>query len=60
MEFIRDPFGNSYGYSTANQADPANGYNPTFDLWSTAGLTAAPGGTPDTITRSGSRTGSAL
>ena len=33
---IRDPFGNSYGYSTAYQADPANGYNPTFDLWSTA------------------------
>jgi type II secretory pathway pseudopilin PulG len=40
---IRDPFGNSYGYSTANQADPATpkGYNPTFDLWSTAGTTTA-------------------
>ena len=40
---IADPFGNSYGYSTANQADPgtAKGYNPTFDLWSTAGLTTA-------------------
>jgi type II secretory pathway pseudopilin PulG len=50
VEFIRDPFGNSYGYSTANQADPAKGYNPTFDLWSTAGLTTDPGGTPDTIT----------
>jgi len=38
---IRDPFGNSYGYSTANQADPTTpkGYNPTFDLWSTAGDT---------------------
>jgi len=36
---IRDPFGNSYGYSTANQVAPANGYNPTFDLWSTAGGT---------------------
>src|SRR5438132_11233190 len=47
---IADPFGNSYGYSTANQADPTKGYNPTFDLWSTAGLTAPPGGTPDTIT----------
>jgi type II secretory pathway pseudopilin PulG len=47
---IADPFGNSYGYSTANQANPNNGYNPTFDLWSTAGLTATPGGTPDTIT----------
>jgi type II secretory pathway pseudopilin PulG len=33
---IRDPFGNSYGYSTANQVNPAHGYNPTFDLWSTA------------------------
>jgi len=47
---IRDPFGNSYGYSTANQAAPATGYNPTFDLWSTSGLTATPGGNPDTIT----------
>ncbi|HEY2142945.1 MAG TPA: type II secretion system protein [Candidatus Udaeobacter sp.] len=50
---IADPFGNSYGYSTANQADPITpkGYNPTFDLWSTAGLTAnpPPSGT-DTIT----------
>ena len=36
---ISDPFGNSYGYSTANQADPAKGYNPTFDLWSTANST---------------------
>ena len=33
---IRDPFGNSYGYSTAKQANSANGFNPTFDLWSTA------------------------
>ena len=46
---IADPFGNSYGYSTANQANTANGYNPTFDLWSTSGLTANPGN-PDTIT----------
>ena len=48
---IADPFGNSYGYSTANQADPVKGYNPTFDLWSTAGLTSDPpsSGT-DTIT----------
>jgi general secretion pathway protein G len=44
---IRDPFGNSYGYSTAYEADlektppvnPTHGYNPTFDLWSTAGGT---------------------
>jgi general secretion pathway protein G len=51
VAFIRDPFGNSYGYSTANQADPTTpkGYNPTFDLWSTSGLTTNPG-TPDTIT----------
>jgi hypothetical protein len=48
---IADPFGNSYGYSTANQADPVKGYNPTFDLWSTAGLTSDPpsSGT-DTVT----------
>ncbi len=39
---IVDPFGNSYGYSTANQADPAKGYNPTFDLWSTSALTTTP------------------
>ena len=34
---IADPFGYSYGYSTAFQANPTQGYNPTFDLWSTAG-----------------------
>jgi type II secretory pathway pseudopilin PulG len=34
---IADPFGHSYGYSTANQASSSKGYNPTFDLWSTAG-----------------------
>jgi general secretion pathway protein G len=54
VEFIRDPFGNSYGYSTAYQYDSTTGYNPTFDLWSTAGLTANPGGpdpnNPDPIT----------
>jgi len=39
---IRDPFGNSYGYSTAKAASPSGtvGYNPTFDLWSTAGVTS--------------------
>jgi type II secretion system protein G len=48
---IADPFGSSYGYSTANQADPTKGYNPTFDLWSTSGLTSNPPGTgTDTIT----------
>ena len=38
--YPRDLFGNSYGYSTANQVNPNQGYNPTFDLWSTAGLTS--------------------
>jgi len=39
--FIRDPFGNSYGYSTAKASAPAStvGYNPTYDLWSTGGET---------------------
>ena len=46
VQFIRDPFGNSYGYSTANQADPGTGYNPTFDLWSTAGVAPSPTPTP--------------
>ena len=37
---IRDPFGNSYGYSTVKASAPAgtDGYNPTFDLWSTGGV----------------------
>jgi type II secretory pathway pseudopilin PulG len=39
VTYIRDPFGNSYGYSTANQANSSNGYNPTYDFWSTAGGT---------------------
>jgi prepilin-type N-terminal cleavage/methylation domain-containing protein len=45
---ICDPFGNSYGYSTANQADPVTpkGFNPTFDLWSTAGIAPSPTPTP--------------
>ncbi len=38
---IRDPFGNSYAYSTAQQADSAKGFNPTFDLWSTSGTSIA-------------------
>ena len=42
VQYIRDPFHNSYGYSTANQADPTKGYNPTFDLWSTAGVAPSP------------------
>jgi type II secretory pathway pseudopilin PulG len=45
---IVDPFGNTYGYSTAYQHDvdqgitPIHGYNPTFDLWSTAGVAPSP------------------
>jgi prepilin-type N-terminal cleavage/methylation domain-containing protein len=57
VQYIQDPFGNSYGYSTAFQHDidlgvpPTHGYNPTFDLWSTTSLTANPPGTPpDTVT----------
>jgi prepilin-type N-terminal cleavage/methylation domain-containing protein len=33
---ICDPFTNSYGYSTMKASGGANGYNPTFDLWSIA------------------------
>jgi len=56
VQYIKDPFGNSYGYSTIQAAtqDTTKGYNPTFDLWSTAGLTADPinpdPNNPDTIT----------
>jgi type II secretory pathway pseudopilin PulG len=37
--YVRDPFGNSYGYSTVKASNPtaSDGYNPTFDLWSTGG-----------------------
>ncbi len=40
--FVKDPFGNSYGYSIAGQAGGASGYNPTFDLWSTSGTISNP------------------
>ena len=43
---LADPFGNTYGYSTANQYDPNTGFNPTFDLWSTAGAAPSPTPTP--------------
>jgi len=46
VQYIQDPFGNSYGYSTAYQYDPTTGYNPTFDLWSTANYTAPSSPTP--------------
>ena len=50
VTFIRDPFSDksgkpcSYGYSTAKASNPAGtaGYNPTFDLWSTAGTNTTP------------------
>jgi prepilin-type N-terminal cleavage/methylation domain-containing protein len=39
VTYIKDPFGNAYGYSTAKAVNPAGaaGFNPTFDIWSTAG-----------------------
>jgi type II secretory pathway pseudopilin PulG len=70
VSYIKDPFGNSYGYSTlsANYLDwqnyldcvnrggncgapscaqpSAQGYNPTFDLWSTASVAPSPTPTP--------------
>jgi type II secretory pathway pseudopilin PulG len=44
VQYIQDPFGNSYGYSTIQAAtgNTTTGYNPTFDLWSTVGLTTDP------------------
>jgi prepilin-type N-terminal cleavage/methylation domain-containing protein len=43
VSYIRDPFGNIYGYSTIDNPvtnpSPTPGFNPTFDLWTTAGLT---------------------
>src|SRR5438874_9288161 len=43
VQYIQNPFGNSYGYSTIDNPvanpSPSPGYNPTFDLWSTAGGT---------------------
>ena len=41
VRYIVDPFGNSFGYSTANSVDNTKGYNPTFDLWSTGGSTGS-------------------
>jgi len=54
VQYIQDPFGNSYGYSTAAnpQANPTPtgtpGYNPTFDLWNTAGVAPSPTPPPPT------------
>jgi prepilin-type N-terminal cleavage/methylation domain-containing protein len=64
VNYLADPFGYSYGYSTAYQADldknqasnssatPTHGYSPTFDLWCTAGSTDTPNpaANPDTVT----------
>jgi hypothetical protein len=46
---LKDPWGFCYGYSTAyaggvlQSGTGTNGYNPTFDLWSTSGATAPSG-----------------
>src|SRR5438045_5831728 len=42
IAFIRDPFGNAYGYSTAKAQGKAYGYNPTYDLWSVADANPVP------------------
>lgn len=54
---VIDPFGSSYGYSTKYAKDAEGGpgtpggYNPTFDLWSTAGKTVNPTpGAPGDVT----------
>jgi prepilin-type N-terminal cleavage/methylation domain-containing protein len=41
VKFIRDPFGNIYGYSTSG-----TGYNPTYDLWSNGDPTPTPASNP--------------
>src|SRR6266481_4000239 len=50
VQYIQDPFGYSYGYSTiqAVTSDTTKGYNPTVDLWSTSGLTTTPPTAPIT------------
>ncbi len=64
--YIIDPFGFSYGYSTVyattaasnNASSPpittpiTKGYNPTFDLWSTAGYASGGKGLPSGMTAS--------
>ncbi len=45
--YLKDPWGNAYGYSTMKASNlAANGYNPTFDLWSTGGYTPTGGPVP--------------
>ncbi len=43
---LRDPFGNLYGYSTLKASGGSDGYNPTFDLWSSGTPTST--GAPNT------------
>ncbi len=57
VAYIKDPFGYSYGYSSAGQAaitagtPQTIGYNPTFDLWSTSGgIANPPASGTDTVT----------
>ena len=58
--YIQDPFGFSYGYSTCyqnavdkNLDTTGQGYNPTFDLWCTAGYSVTSGKqTPSSTTNS--------
>lgn len=51
--YIQDPFGNSYGYYAPNlsgttaQSGTAVAFNPTYDLWSTAGAYSSLSGTND-------------
>jgi hypothetical protein len=50
VNFITDPFGYSYGYSTVGLATGTNAYNLAVpDIWSTAGSTVT-GGTGGWIT----------
>lgn len=50
VTYIQDPFGYSYGYSTAYTATSGtNGYNPTFDLWSTGGTNSQQTSTSGTV-----------
>jgi len=63
ITYLQDPWGYSYGYSTAGLKDEQDyrvelekdknadrpssqkGFNPTFDIWSTAGSTGPKNGT---------------
>ena len=62
VTYLKDPYGNPYGYSTAGlkveqdfRVDTTKpratgkGYNPTFDLWSTAGKTTSPSTDPTIV-----------